>query len=87
LAFAFAALGEPSGEAFGETLGGQMEAGFEAAIGKRKGVVEIGGVGEIPHGELIEPFEGAGSALSANQDIDLKFLRVHGIRIALPTVG
>ena len=87
LAFAFAALGEPGGEAFGETLGGQAEAGFEAAIGKRKGVVEIGGIREIAHGELIEPFEGAWAALAADQDVDLKFLRVHGIRIALPTVG
>ena len=35
LAFAFAALGEPGGEAFGETLGSQAEAGFQAAVGKR----------------------------------------------------
>jgi hypothetical protein len=77
LAFAFAALGQPSGEAFGEALGGQAEAGFEAAVGERKGVVEIGGVGEIAHGKLIEPFERAGAALAEDQDVDLKFLRIH----------
>lgn len=79
LAFAFAALGQPGGEAFGETLGGEAKAGFEATVGEGKGVVEVGGVGEIAHGELIEPFERAGAALTADEDVDLEFLGVHGI--------
>ena len=82
LAFAFPALGQPSGKAFGETLGGQTETCFQATIGKGKGVVEIGGVGEIPHRELIEPFERAGAAFATDYDVDLKFLRVHKHMIA-----
>jgi hypothetical protein len=80
VAFAFAALGEPGGEAFGETLGGQAETGFQAAIGKGQGVVEIGGVREIAHRELIEPFERTGTTLPLDQYINLKFLGVHGIK-------
>ena len=83
LAFAFAALGEPGGETFGKTLGSEAKAGFEAAIGGRECVVKVGGVGEIAHGELIEPFERARPPLAADQHIHLKFLGVHGIRIAL----
>jgi hypothetical protein len=77
LAFAFAALGQPGGEAFGEALGSEAETGFEAAVGEGQGVVEIGGVGEIAHGELIEPFEGTGAALAVDEYLDLKFLGVH----------
>ncbi len=58
LAFAFAALGEPSGEAFGEAFGSEAVAGFNPAVGEGKGVVEIGGVGKIAHAELVEPVEG-----------------------------
>jgi len=77
LAFAFAALGEPGGEAFGKTLGSETETGFEAAIGDGEGVVKVGGVGEIAHCELIEPFERARLPLAANHHVYLKFLRIH----------
>ena len=83
LAFAFAALGEPGGEAFGETLWSQAKTGFEAAVGEGEGVVEVRGVREIAHRKLIEPFERTGSALAANEDVDLEFLCVHEIRIAV----
>jgi len=82
LAFAFAALGQPGRKAFGEALRGQAEAGFKAAVGEGQGVVEVGGIGEIPHGELIQPLKEARATLSADEDIDLEFLSVHGIRIA-----
>lgn len=82
LPFAFAALGEPSGEAFGKALRRQPEAGFHAAIGKGQGVVEVCGVSEVPHRELIEPFKRAGAALAADQHINLKFLGVHKRMIA-----
>jgi hypothetical protein len=82
LALAFAALGEPGGETFRETFGGQAEAGFEAAVGEGQGVVEIGGVGEVAHGKLIEPFERAGASLATDEDINLKLLGVHKRMIA-----
>jgi hypothetical protein len=82
LAFAFAALVEPGGEAFGEAFGCEAEAGFEMAVGGGEGVVEVGGVCEIAHAELVEPLEGAGSANASDGDVDGKFLGVHEIRIA-----
>src|SRR5579859_1734486 len=81
--FAFAALGEPGGEAFGEAFGSEAEAGFDAAIGDGKGVVEIGGVGEIAHAELIEPVEGTGLFVAENDDGDGELLRVHASILAL----
>ena len=56
LPFAFAALREPGGKAFGETLGSKAVTGFEAAFGDGQGIVKIGRVGEIAHGELVKPF-------------------------------
>ena len=79
LAFAFPTLGEPGGKAFGKTLGSEAKAGFEAAIGGRECVVKVGGVGEIAHGELIEPFERTRAPLPANHHFHLKFLRVHRV--------
>lgn len=82
LAFALAALGEPGGEAFGETLGGEAVAGLDAAVGDGESVVEIGGVGEIAHAELVEPIEGAGSFVTKNDDVDGELLRVHASILA-----
>jgi len=77
LAFAFAALGEPGGEAFGETFTGKAKAGFDASVGNGEGVVEIGGVGEIAHAELVEPVERARLFLAVDDDVDGELLRVH----------
>jgi hypothetical protein len=81
LAFTFAALGEPGGETFREAFGSEAEAGFQASVGDRESVVELGGVGEVAHAELIEPVERAGFALPVDEDIDLKFLGVHRLMI------
>ena len=83
LAFAFAALGEPGGEAFGEPFGREAVAGFDAAVGDGESVVEIGGVGEIAHTELVEPIEGAGLFVAENDDVDGELLRVHASILAL----
>jgi hypothetical protein len=77
LAFAFATLGEPGGEALSETFGSEAETGFEAPVCDREGVVKIGGVGEIAHAKLVEPLEGTGLALAADENIDVKLLGVH----------
>lgn len=82
LAFTFAALGEPGGEAFGEAFWSEAEAGFQASVGDGESVVELGGVREVAHAELIEPVERAGFTLTVDEDIDLKFLGVHRVRIA-----
>ena len=81
LAFTFAALGEPGGETFREAFGSEAEAGFQASVGDGESVVELGGVGEVAHAELIEPVERAGFALTVDEDIDLKFLGVHRLMI------
>lgn len=81
LAFAFASLGEPGGEAIGEAFGSEAETGFEAAVGDGKSVVKISGIGEVAHAELIEPFDWTGFALATDEDIDLKFLSVHEVMI------
>ena len=83
LAFAFAALGEPGGEAFGEAFGREAVAGFDAAVSDGESVVEIGGVGEIAHAELVEPIEGAGLFVAENDDVDGELLRVHASILAL----
>ena len=83
LAFAFAALCEPSCEAFGKTSGGKAEAGLDAAIGDRERIVEIGGVGEIAHAELVEPVERTRLFLAEDDDIDRELLRVHASILAL----
>lgn len=87
MAFAVAALGEPGGQALGKTLRSETKAGFKAAIGDGESVVKVGGVGEIAHGELIEPLKRARPPLAANQDVYLEFLGIHKLRIALPFSG
>ena len=42
LTFAFAALGQPVGEALGKTCGSETVAGFNAAVGERESIVKIG---------------------------------------------
>ena len=83
LAFAFATLGEPGGETFGEAFGREAVAGFDAAVGDGKSVVKIGGVGEIAHAELVEPIERAGLFVAENDDVDGELLRVHASILAL----
>jgi len=78
LAFALAALREPGGEAFREPFWTKAETGFDSAIAKGKGVVKVGGVGEIAHAELIEPVERASPSFAANHHVDIEFLGVHG---------
>ena len=80
LAFAFAALREPGAEAFGEAFWREAEADFDFSIGEGKGVVEVGGVGEVAHAELIEPIERAGASFAADNHVYIKFLCVHGAR-------
>ena len=79
LAFAFAALRKPCAESFGEALRSEAEAGFDFAVRDRECVVEVGGVGEVAHAELIEPVERAGARFSADNHIDVEFLCVHEI--------
>lgn len=82
MAFAFAALGEPGREAFGETSRSEAVAGFDAAVGDGKCVVEIGGIGEIAHAELVKPIERAGLFVALDDDVDGELLRVHASILA-----
>ena len=80
LAFAFAALGEPGGQALGKAFGREAETGFEFAVSEGEGVVEVGGVGEIPHAELVEQIERTGAGFTADDNIYVEFLGVHKIK-------
>ena len=73
----FAALRQPLGKTFGKTLRPKPETGFHEAVGNRKSIVKVGGIGEIAHAELVQPLQGAGFALATNQNIHVKFLCVH----------
>jgi hypothetical protein len=84
LTLAFASLREPCPQTFGKALRRQAEAGFDLAIRQWKSVVEIRGIREIAHAELIEPIQRAGAALAANDYIHFKFLRVHASIITSP---
>jgi hypothetical protein len=86
LAFAFAALGKPGGEAFGEAFRSEAVTGFDAAIGDGESVVEFSGVCEIAHAELVEPIERAGLSFAANEEFDRELLRVHASILALGCV-
>jgi hypothetical protein len=45
-------------------------------------VIEIGGIRQIAHAELVKPLERTRAALAANYNIDMKPLRVHNISLA-----
>jgi hypothetical protein len=84
LAFAFAALREPGGQAFGESFGSQPETGFDSALSHGQSVVKFGGVGKVAHAELIEPFERASAGFAADDNLYLEFLCVHKAKEAGP---
>jgi hypothetical protein len=77
LSFTFAALREPRSEPLGKTIRRQAKAGFHLAVSDGEGVVKFGGIGEVAHAELVEPFERTETALAANQDMYFEFLSIH----------
>jgi len=77
LSLALSPLREPSRESFGETFWREAEARLDEARGNGEGIVEFGGIGEVAHAELVEPFERTETALAANQDIHFEFLSIH----------
>jgi thioredoxin 1 len=83
LAFALTALREPSGQALGKPLRRQLKTRLDHSGGNRQRVVELHGIREIAHTELIQPLERAGAAFAADHDVYQKFLRVHDIRLPL----
>jgi hypothetical protein len=77
LALPFATLRKPSTQSFGKAFRGQPKTRFDFALSDWESVVEVGGVGEVSHAELIEPFEWACAALATNDYVHIEFLRVH----------
>src|SRR5947207_14283591 len=72
LAFAFATLREPGGQAFGKAFGSKTETCFHLAISHWERVVKVGSVDEVAHAKLIEPVEQAGAGFPANRDVDME---------------
>jgi hypothetical protein len=61
-----------------ELIEGDAIADFEKAIGDRQGVVEDGVVGEVPHGKVIDPLDGAWMGCSSRVDaFDGEFAEKH----------
>ena len=79
----FTALSEPCAQTLRKSLWRQAEAGLDPPVSHGQRVVEVRGICEIAHAELIEPIERAGAALAANHDIHFEFLRVHAAIITL----
>lgn len=77
LPFPLASLRQPGGQALSKAFGRKVKSGLQAAVGNGKCVIELRGVREVAHAELVKPLERAGFALATNQYIHLKFLRVH----------
>jgi len=50
---------------------------FKLAFSRREGVIEVSRACEIAHGETIEPFERAGTALAVDDDFNFQFAGVH----------
>src|SRR4029077_6355482 len=82
LAFAFAALCQPSGHPFGNTLRGKPEARLPFSGANRQRVVKVRGVGEVAHAELVQPLQWTGAPLPAKHHVDQKLLRVHSISLS-----
>jgi hypothetical protein len=60
-------------------------AGFEHAVGNRKRVVKNGVVGEVAHGEVVDPLDGAGVALACRIDsLNGELAREHDASVAGP---
>jgi len=70
LAFAFTRCVSHAPRPYGEAFGVEAVAGFDFAGGDGKRVIKVGGVGEIAHAKLIEPFERAGAGLAADDHVD-----------------
>ena len=87
LTFTLTALGQPCGKTVRKSLRGKTKAGLDNSVSDGKGIVKIGGIGEIAHAELIEPLERASAALPANDHLDSESLRIHGPSIALLATG
>jgi hypothetical protein len=70
---------EPVLHGGGEAVEGDAVADFEESVGDGEGVVEDGVVGEIAHGEVVEPVDGAGLGDGGFKEVfDGDFALKHG---------
>jgi hypothetical protein len=83
LAFAFSALRQPRAETFRKAFRGHAKAGLDSSLGNRQRIVEVSGIREISHAELVEPFQRARTPLPANYYVHFEFLGVHAAIITL----
>jgi len=80
--FTLSALRKPGSEALRKTLRSDPEAHFNRPLADWQGIVELRGIGEVAHAELIEPFQRTCSPLSLYHQLYSEFLRVHVVMIA-----
>jgi len=77
LSIAFAAPREPRCQSFREAFRRKPKTRLDLSISNGQGVIKVRRIREIPHAELIQPFERASFRLSLNGYIHIEFLRVH----------
>ncbi len=77
-----AALGEPNAHCFRQAFWMDAKTRFENTFGDRKCVIELGLAGEVAHTKIVEPIEGTGTAVSADNDVDAQPLSEHKVSIA-----
>jgi hypothetical protein len=83
LPFALPALRQPGGQPLRKTLRSQTKTRLYPPITHRQRIVKLRRIRKIPHTKLVQPLDWTGPPLSAYHHIHLKFLRIHGHRIAL----
>ena len=69
---------EPVLHGFLELVERHSRSDLHASVGDGQGVVENRGVGEVPHGKVVQPLEGAGVALAVGLVVDLELAEEHG---------
>ena len=78
MALAFAAPREPIAHGLSQTLRIDAETGFQQAFANGECVVKLGLSGEVAHTKIVQPIDGAGTPLRAQNNFHTEFSGVHG---------
>src|SRR4030088_2105307 len=80
--FTFSALREPRSKTLRKTLRSDSKAQLNRSFAYRQRVIELHGVGEVAHAELVQPLQRASSPLCPDHQFHSEFLCVHVAIIA-----
>lgn len=77
LAIPLSALSEPFAHREGKARGIDMKACFKFPFAGRQSIVEFRGAGEIPHAEIVQPFQWHWLAVDSSDYFRIQLSRVH----------